>query len=82
MTKYCTGARGFNHQTQSCCKDHDNAYAPTSALSRFVADNNLLICVAQHGMPYRAIAMFLFLRATGWTVWYWHRLKHLVGVKV
>lgn len=73
MSKYCTGARGFNHQTQSCCQIHDADYTPGSGISRFDADTRLLICVAAHGMPWRAVAMFLVLRLVGWARWYWIR---------
>lgn len=71
--KFCTGAEGFNYETQSCCEKHDEAYAPGCFLPRAEADRYLLICVAQRGMPYRAILMFIVVRALGWIPWYWHR---------
>lgn len=66
MTKFCTGARGFNHQTQSCCEAHDYHYSKVSGVSRLEADTRLLLCVSSRGMPWRAIAMFIAVRAFGW----------------
>lgn len=77
MPKYCTGARGFNHETQSCCERHDADYAAYSVVDRSTADAALLICVTAHGMPWRAIAMFLFVRAFGW-IFYQDRLGRVI----
>lgn len=66
MSKYCTGARGFNADTQSCCERHDADYAVGSGVSREQADTALLICVSAHGMPYRGMAMFIAVRLGGW----------------
>ena len=66
MPKFCTGARGFNHETQSCCERHDADYAVGSGVSRMQADTALLICVSAHGMPWRAMAMFIAVRMFGW----------------
>ena len=63
--KFCTGADGFNRDTQSCCEKHDRAY-DGSGLSRLDADIDLLCCVAARGMPWRAIAMFIAVRLFGW----------------
>lgn len=66
MSKFCTGARGFNHQTQSCCERHDHDYQHGSGVSRMQADVKLMTCVANNGMPWRAIAMFIAVRLFGW----------------
>lgn len=64
--KFCTGAEGFNHETQSCCERHDEAYASTSYMSRRDADLHLMICVARRGMPYRAMLLYIAVRMFGW----------------
>ena len=66
MKKFCTGAKGFNSETQSCCSRHDAGYAPDSKVSRLDADILLLLCVAERGTPWRAIGMFIVVRAFGW----------------
>lgn len=78
MPKYCTGARGFNHETQSCCERHDADYAQGSGVDRSMADAALLICVTAHGMPWRGMLMFIFLRVFGW-IYYHNRLGRLIG---
>lgn len=67
--KFCTGAKGFNADTQSCCERHDRAYSEGSNLSRMDADIDLLLCVAARGMPWRAIAMFVAVRCFGWMLY-------------
>jgi hypothetical protein len=64
--KFCTGAEGFNHETQSCCERHDEAYSPLSHMSRYDADVALLVCVAKRGHPWRAMLMFAVCRLAGW----------------
>ena len=66
MNKFCTGAKGFGHETQSCCEKHDQDYSVDSLVSRNQADIALLICVSAHGRPWRAIAMFIAVRIFGW----------------
>jgi hypothetical protein len=63
---YCTGAPNLGKETQSCCKRHDFDYSPESKVSRRDADILLLLCVAERGMPWRAIVMFILVRLFGW----------------
>lgn len=62
---YCTGFRQAGGDTQTCCQHHDVAYQ-VGHVSRLEADIRLMVCVAQHGHPWRAIAMFMAVRAFGW----------------
>jgi len=64
--KYCTGARNLGSKTQGCCQQHDLAYSKTSTMPRMHAATDLLLCVAMQDMPWRAIAMFIVVRAFGW----------------
>lgn len=66
VRRYCTGSPNFNRDTQTCCERHDADYSKGSGVSRFQADIALLICVAAQGMLWRAIAMFIMVRAFGW----------------
>jgi len=65
MPRHCTGSPRFGSDTQSCCAVHDEDYRAGSGISRADADRRLLICVAQNGMPWRALAMFVAVRAFG-----------------
>lgn len=78
MSKYCTGARGFNHETQSCCEVHDIQYAQRSGVSRFDADANLMQCVWRNGMPLRAVLLFVAVRSFGW-IFYHNRHGRLIN---
>ena len=64
--RFCTGAPNFGRETQDCCELHDADYSPGSPHSRLDADTRLLMCVASRGMPWRALAMFVAVRAFGW----------------
>ena len=66
MRRFCTGSPNFGRETQSCCARHDVDYSKDGGVSRFDADTRLLICVAAHGMPWRAVAMFIAVRCFGW----------------
>ena len=63
--RFCTGAPNFNRDTQTCCERHDADYQ-SGYVTREQADAALLICVTAHGMPWRAIAMFVAVRLFGW----------------
>lgn len=64
--RFCTGSPNFNRETQSCCEIHDALYHPDAGVSRLDADIALLVCVANRGMPWRAIVMFIGVRLFGW----------------
>jgi hypothetical protein len=68
MKRFCTASPNFNRPTQTCCEQHDADYAG-HYYSRAEADRRLLMCVASHGMPWRAVAMFVAVRLFGW-LWY------------
>lgn len=74
MKRFCTGAPRFGRETQTCCALHDANYSADSPFTRLEADTELLVCVAYRGMPWRAMAMFIAVRAFGW-LFYRGKLK-------
>ena len=61
---------------EGCCDRHDQPYAQGgTAKQRFEADIDCLLCVAQGGHPWWAIAMFIAVRLGGGpylpTPWRW-----------
>ena len=66
MKRACTGSPNFDRRTQDCCEQHDKEYGPLTYHTRAEADRRLLMCVAANGRPWRAILMFIFVRAFWW----------------
>lgn len=65
MRRFCSVSPNFNRDTQTCCQHHDFAYK-VGHMSRLEADIRIMVCVAQNGHPWRAIAMFVAVRLFGW----------------
>ncbi|PPE71749.1 hypothetical protein IS481_12095 [Caldimonas thermodepolymerans] len=82
MTKryYCTGFKSNTHNP--CCKAHDNAYGINGPLTgRKKADEALRRCFISNGMhPALAWGAYFAVRWFGWTIWYWHRRRHLLNL--